>query len=80
MRSLSIPFDKLTDVVILEPHSGQGRLNEQLLGPENQSIWRHAATENYADCYVGELITDSRLPFVSPGAGIVSLGTPASTA
>jgi hypothetical protein len=56
-HSLSIPFSKAMEVVLITPGSSTGRLVESSLRPEDERIWRHTNTGRYHDCLENTCIT-----------------------
>ncbi len=57
-RSLSIPFTKTMEVVLITPVSDTGRLIKSSLHPEdNERIWRHTDTGRHRDCLGYSCIT-----------------------
>jgi len=55
-RSLSIPYKRQMDAILVIPEAGRGRLNEASLDPRNKTIWRHASTSLYLDCLAKECV------------------------
>ncbi|MDS4070052.1 MAG: sterol desaturase family protein [Candidatus Competibacter sp.] len=55
-RALLIPYDDRLDIVLADPGGTLGRVDETLLNPVEQDIWRHVTTARYRDCSAGDCI------------------------
>ncbi len=45
------------EAILIQANGGGGRLDEKLLRPEDESIWRHAGTSDYLDCVTGDCMS-----------------------